>query len=63
MAEEIRLDVPPKLCMAVIAVVFTCAEVVVFLSQKTLMYKLLLYKYLFVIPILHCTNLATTLPD
>ena len=51
MAEEIRLDVPPKLCMAVIAVAFTCAEVVVSLNitQKTLMYKPILYKYFFIL--------------
>ena len=51
MAEEIHLDAPLKLCMAVIAVAFTCAEVVVFLNitQKTLMYKLILYKYFFIL--------------
>lgn len=64
MAEGIHQDVPLKLCMAAIAVVFTCAEVAAFFNTTR---KTHLYNFsgintfaIYVIPIINCTNLVTT---
>ena len=61
MAEGIHQDVPLKLYMAAIAVVFTCAEVAAFFNttQKTHLYNFSTFA-IYVIPIINCTNLVTT---